>query len=68
MHVQDKMNILIPSTYQKQRISITECCITSGEFFAIVCILKENWGITAISDNRVWGIFEIVLIPKQMKR
>lgn len=49
MHVQDKMNILSPSTYQKLRISITVNCITSGEFFfAIVCILKENWDKTAI--------------------
>lgn len=49
MHVQDKMNILSPSTYQKLRISITVNCITSGEFFfTIVCILKENWDKTAI--------------------
>lgn len=49
MHVQDKMNILSPSTYQKLRISITVNYITSGEiFFTIVCILKENWDKTAI--------------------
>lgn len=33
MHVQDKMNILSPSTDQKLRISITVNCNTSGEFF-----------------------------------
>lgn len=42
MHVQDKMNILGPSTYQKLRISITVNCITSGEFFFGHCLHFER--------------------------
>lgn len=68
MHVQDKMNILGPSTYQKLRISITVNCITSGEFFCHCLHFEKKIGTKLLSENLIWGIFEIILITKLMKR